>query len=96
MLFRSYLLAQVYEEKIPAAENNRLSEIAGKLLSGLRNKERTFTFKYDQSGTPNALAIPGGFIYISEKLIDLCGEDRDRSEERREGKECRSRWPPYH
>jgi len=72
-----YLLAQVYEEKVPAAENNRLSEIAGKLLSGLRNKERTFTFKYDQSGAPNALAIPGGFIYISEKLIDLCGEDRD-------------------
>lgn len=72
-----HLLAQAYEEKVPAAENNRLSDIAGNLISSLRNKERKFTFKCDQSGIPNALAIPGGFIYVSEKLIDLCGEDRD-------------------
>ena len=25
-----------------------------------------------------------------------CGEKRTRSEERRVGKECRSRWSPYH
>jgi Zn-dependent protease with chaperone function len=25
----------------------------------------------------NACAIPGGFIYLSEKLFDLCGEDTD-------------------
>ena len=24
------------------------------------------------------------------------GEERERSEERRVGKECRSRWSPYH
>jgi len=71
------LLAQVYEQKVPAAENNRLSDIAGKLVSSLRNKARKFTFKCDQAGVPNALAIPGGFIYLSEKLFDLCGEDRD-------------------
>src|SRR3712207_8964371 len=26
----------------------------------------------------------------------LCQKSRDRSEERRVGKECRSRWSPYH
>ena len=26
----------------------------------------------------------------------LCGLSRPRSEERRVGKECRSRWSPYH
>jgi len=72
-----YLLAQVYEEKIPAAENNRLAKISGQLVSSLRNKDRRFSFKCDQSGVPNALAIPGGFIYLSEKLFDLCGEDID-------------------
>jgi predicted Zn-dependent protease len=72
-----YLLAQAYEEKIPAAENNRLSNIADQLVSSLRNKERNFTFKCDQSGVPNALAIPGGFIYLSENLFDLCDEDID-------------------
>ena len=31
-------------------------------------------------------------IKKKEKLID----DKNRSEERRVGKECRSRWSPYH
>ena len=26
----------------------------------------------------------------------ICGEAANRSEERRVGKECRSRWSPYH
>ena len=29
-------------------------------------------------------------------MADACGLDLDRSEERRVGKECRSRWSPYH
>ena len=33
----------------------------------------------------------------SEKTIEtLCNNAHDRSEERRVGKECRSRWSPYH
>jgi predicted Zn-dependent protease len=72
-----YLLAQVYEEKVSVIENNRLSSIAGKLVSSLRNKERKYRFRLDSSGELNALAIPGGFIYLSEKLFDLCGEDVD-------------------
>ena len=27
---------------------------------------------------------------------DICGVNNRRSEERRVGKECRSRWSPYH
>ena len=29
-------------------------------------------------------------------LLELTGPDGFRSEERRVGKECRSRWSPYH
>ena len=40
----------------------------------------------------------GGKIYIgmndSGKVVGVA--DADRSEERRVGKECRSRWSPYH
>lgn len=72
-----YLLAQVYEEKVSVFENNRLAEIAEKLLSKLRNKERQYRFRLDRSGELNALAIPGGFIYMSENLFDQCGEDVD-------------------
>ncbi len=65
------LLAQAYEQKVPSAKNNRLSNIAEKLTSSLRNKERKFTFKCDQSGVPNALAIPGGFVYLSAILFEV-------------------------
>lgn len=71
------LLAKVYESKVPTSPNNRLSTIADKLLSSLRNKERKYSIKLDHSGEANALAIPGGFIYCTEKLFDLCGEDID-------------------
>ena len=30
------------------------------------------------------------------RLLDILDELRVRSEERRVGKECRSRWSPYH
>ena len=30
------------------------------------------------------------------KVIRIVGESHRRSEERRVGKECRSRWSPYH
>ena len=33
----------------------------------------------------------------SQKLVQLCKQNNiTRSEERRVGKECRSRWSPYH
>ena len=33
---------------------------------------------------------------VTETLVDLFKIDMERSEERRVGKECRSRWSPYH
>ena len=35
-------------------------------------------------------------IAQTEYLSRLPEEERERSEERRVGKECRSRWSPYH
>ena len=46
--------------------------------------------------------IAGPGVYICDECIDLCNEiieeelAETRSEERRVGKECRSRWSPYH
>ena len=43
-----------------------------------------------------------GLIYASEELMQHVRSDQaaeqvaNRSEERRVGKECRSRWSPYH
>ena len=46
------------------------------------------------------VAVPGcyasGFISIARPLVELGLAQPERSEERRVGKECRSRWSPYH
>ena len=37
-----------------------------------------------------------GGSYVTFSNISTMREENDRSEERRVGKECRSRWSPYH
>ena len=72
-----------------------LSEIAD-IMSGLRidryMKKNTKMQKVYRISSPksvgNSLAID--YIEISSNIDDK------RSEERRVGKECRSRWSPYH
>ena len=38
----------------------------------------------------------GNVIYLNERECSIQRRHRSRSEERRVGKECRSRWSPYH
>ena len=50
---------------------------------------------YISQGELKAFKI--GRILISEKALDdFVFSQEERSEERRVGKECRSRWSPYH
>ena len=38
-----------------------------------------------------------GMISPGDRIaVGISGEQHERSEERRVGKECRSRWSPYH
>src|SRR2546422_5362345 len=68
------------------------------LVTGQRVPD--FLFPIAKGGTA---AIPGGFgtgkCVAPDTLVMNPGGDSvriDRSEERRVGKECRSRWSPYH
>ena len=51
---------------------------------------------------PNTFPTKGNLIRAKNSLAlsrqgyDLMDKKRNRSEERRVGKECRSRWSPYH
>ena len=41
-------------------------------------------------GGPRVLVLPNAWDVASARVLE------ERSEERRVGKECRSRWSPYH
>ena len=44
---------------------------------------------------PLEAGVPAGFT-LAEREDEYLGQAIERSEERRVGKECRSRWSPYH
>src|SRR2546428_866442 len=57
-------------------------------------REETFSMLYAGNGdyAPDAIIY---YMLIDEPAIYMLGR-YERSEERRVGKECRSRWSPYH
>ena len=73
----------------------------------LRNNElrdKTLETLYFGGGTPSILEVDEIKMLTDEILkyfdfskdIEITLETAERSEERRVGKECRSRWSPYH
>ncbi|MBN2136903.1 MAG: M48 family metallopeptidase [Sedimentisphaerales bacterium] len=54
-----------------------LADIAPRLTSCVANKYRTFSFEVVEGGEPNAFALPGGFIFITNSIVELCGSRTD-------------------
>ena len=60
-------------------------------------KKQIFTDKAPAAIGPYSQAIQwGDVVFISGQIPLIPSSGELRSEERRVGKECRSRWSPYH
>src|SRR2546427_5573367 len=78
------------------------SDVCSSDLTG-NGRKRVYVY-YRCTGWKNGGAVCADSYIREEELIlqlaqplkDLKFDDRTRSEERRVGKECRSRWSPYH
>ncbi len=73
------ILSEKLLEKKPKAsdvqQTNWVQNIGRRLIHDIRWKKgerRDFTFQVVQSKHPNACAIPGGFIFVSDSLIEFC------------------------
>jgi len=60
-----------------ASKSKLLSEIGSHLVLCVGNKQRRFNFEAVQGGQANAFALPGGFIFVTDALIELCERSRD-------------------
>ncbi|MHC4228791.1 MAG: M48 family metallopeptidase [Planctomycetota bacterium] len=54
-----------------------LSEIGDRLVACVANKSRIFSFETVEGAEPNAFALPGGFIFVTKSLVELCRRDPD-------------------
>ncbi len=54
------------------ATQNLITDIGSRLAACVKNKHRSFHFTAIESAEPNAFALPGGYIYITSGLLELC------------------------
>lgn len=61
-----------------AAGRLRIVRTIGEYLASLlKNNHRTYRFTILADPQPNAFAVPGGYIFITRSLLELCREDED-------------------
>src|SRR5882762_12000909 len=92
-LFRSLRVARYLDNRLKLAAQLRESELeeAWKAQGGQGDRGALPTLRFPRL-LQLALAQLGGEL---EAVVEVA-RDAQRSEERRVGKECRSRWSPYH
>jgi predicted Zn-dependent protease len=60
-------------------QDRRLVEIVGsQLLNARRDPRRAFHFAVVPSNTANAYALPGGFVFVTKPLLDVCDHDPNK------------------
>ena len=57
--------------------NQMLVEIGNRLAACVANKSRKFSFETIKGPEPNAFALPGGFIFVTQSLVELCRYDKN-------------------
>jgi predicted Zn-dependent protease len=60
------------------AVSETLSRIGEALTNCVKNKSRPFSFYGYVHDQPQAFCLPGGFIFVSDAMIELCERDRQR------------------
>jgi len=54
-----------------------LNKIGSRLAACVANRFRTFSFEAVECPEPNAFALPGGFVFVTRSLVELCEWHKD-------------------
>ena len=69
--------AAQFPGKSSAADQRLVANIGAELAGAVGDPRRKFDFTAVKSNFANAYALPGGFVFITEALLDLSSHDRD-------------------
>lgn len=76
-------MAQAIIQEMPADRDpdaaRFVQEIGQRLTGRLTQRKRQWMFYLVGSESPNAFALPGGFIFITRSLLDLCERNPDET-----------------
>jgi len=70
-------IRQQLEHSRETQTDQLLSEVGSRLATCVANKFRRFNFETINSPEPNAFALPGGFIFVTKSLVELCQHDKN-------------------
>src|SRR5882724_152461 len=74
-------LAAALLERIPLAEENETTRFAAQigcwLAANVKEKKLPFSVRVTAEREPNALALPGGPVFVSWPLLEMCRGQRD-------------------
>jgi predicted Zn-dependent protease len=69
-------LEQMEPDRDPAAREH-LDYLAARLAAGLGGARHGFRALAVRAPEPNAFALPGGYLFVTRRLIELCAWDHD-------------------
>src|SRR5438093_1813837 len=74
-------LAAALLERIPLVEENETTRFAAQigrwLAANVKERKLPFRIRVTAEREPNALALPGGFVFVSWPLLEMCQGERD-------------------
>ncbi|MGB7723059.1 MAG: M48 family metallopeptidase [Bryobacteraceae bacterium] len=69
--------AAQFSGKAPREKQEVVAAVGSRLADAVKDCRRQFHFSLVRASVSNAYALPGGFVFITEPLVDLCAQDPD-------------------
>lgn len=70
-------LAASFPGRAAPDDQKRVADIGARLVTVQGNRPRSFELRAVAAAAPNAFALPGGFVFVTDALVRLCADDRD-------------------
>ncbi len=65
-----------FSGRAPRASQELVASVGSRLAAAVNDPRREFQFTVVVAAAPNAFALPGGFVFITQALVDLCEGDQ--------------------